>query len=83
MKPSKQLETLDQFHQRSTSSFYASRSQKCKKDNQVFSLFVLLESERAKAASKMLMKLTPCPLNAKRNGLVNFNFNSLKNVKKY
>jgi len=54
-----------------------------KKDNQVFSLFALLEYACAKAESKMVMKLTPCPLNAKRNGLLNFNFNSLKDVKKY
>ena len=42
-----------------TSSFYACRSQKRKKDSQVMQLFALLGSLRVKAARKMLVKLIP------------------------
>ncbi len=41
-----------QFHQRSTSSFYAHRAQKCKKDSQVISLFTLSVSTIVKAERK-------------------------------
>ena len=47
-----------QFHQRSTSSFYACRSQKRKKDCRVKQLFVLSGSASVKGAHRMLMKLT-------------------------
>ena len=52
-------ETWSQFHQHSTSSFYACRSQRRKKDSQVKLLFALLGSARVKAARRMLVKLTP------------------------
>ena len=48
-----------QFHQQFTSSFYARRSQKCKKDSQIKQLFLLLGLVCVKAARKLLMKLTP------------------------
>jgi len=48
-----------QFHQRSTYSFYARRSRERKKTEKLTIFFMLLESSRAKAARKMLMKLTP------------------------
>ncbi len=48
-----------QFHQRSTSSFYAGRSQKHKKESKVVSLFCTLGSALAKAACRMMMTLTP------------------------
>jgi len=48
-----------QFRQRSTYSFYARRSQKRKKDSQVVNLFTILGYMSAKAACKMLVKLTP------------------------
>ena len=51
--------TRGQFHQHSTSSFYARRSQKRNKDSQVKQLFVLLESSCIKDARRMLMKLNP------------------------
>ena len=49
-----------QFHQHSTSSFYARRSQKRKKDCQVKQFFVLSGSVCVKAAHRTLMKLTQC-----------------------
>jgi hypothetical protein len=42
------LTTVGQFHQRYTSSFYARRSQNCKKDCQVNQLFALSESAYTK-----------------------------------
>ena len=48
-----------QFHQHSTSSFYAFKSQKCNKAAQLDSLFVLLVSAGVTAARRTLMKLTP------------------------
>jgi len=54
--------TLSQFHQRFTHSFYARRSQKCKKDWQLDCFFTLLGSARVKAVRRMLMKLSPCLL---------------------
>ena len=48
-----------QFHQRSTSSFYACRSQKCKKTIKSSSFFALLGSTSVKSACRMLVKLTP------------------------
>jgi hypothetical protein len=53
-----EIDTRGQFHQCSMSSFYAHRSQKCKKGNQVVNLFVLARSSQAKAAHRMSMKLT-------------------------
>jgi len=50
--------TWCQFHQRSSRSFYRSRSRKQKKYSQAFGLFALLGSAHAKAASRTLMKLT-------------------------
>jgi len=49
------------------------RSQKRKKDNQVVSLFALLGSAPVKAASKMLMKLTPA-VNFKNNLQAHFSY---------
>ena len=46
-----------QFHQRSTYSFYACRSQKRKKDT--YDLTVFLGSTSVKAVLRTLMKLTP------------------------
>jgi hypothetical protein len=43
-------------------AFGARRSQKCKKDCQILSLFALLGSVHAKAARRTLMKLTPARL---------------------
>jgi len=51
--------TRGQFHQFSTSSFYACRSWKCKIDWQLDYLFALSGFAWVKAACKMLMKLTP------------------------
>ena len=48
-----------QFHQRSTSSFYACRSQKRKKLLNLTVFFVLLGSMSTKAAHRTLVKLTP------------------------
>jgi len=48
-----------QFYQRSTSSFYAWRSQKHKKIDNLTVFLALLGSAHVKAASRMLMKLTP------------------------
>jgi len=49
-----------QFHQRSTYSFYAHRSQKRKKDTDDLTVFfTLLGSTSAKAVRSTLMKLTP------------------------
>ena len=42
-----------------TPSFYACRSQKCKKLLDLTVFFALLGSERVKAARKTLVKLTP------------------------
>ena len=47
-----------QFHQHSTSSFYACKSRKRKKATQLTVFFALLVSARVKAAHRMLMKLT-------------------------
>ena len=52
-------EIWGQFHQCSTSSFYARRSQKCKKLLDLTVFFALLGSASVKAARRMLMKLTP------------------------
>ncbi len=48
-----------QFHQRSTYSFYARGAQKCKKDSQVISLFMLLGSTRVKAERKCVGEIEP------------------------
>ena len=54
------VDTWAQFHQRSTYSFYARRSQKRKKIQLSHKyLFTLLGSTGAKAARRTLMKLTP------------------------
>jgi len=53
------IDTWGQFHQRSTSIFYASISAKWKKDSLVVSLFALLGSAHVKSACRKLMKLTP------------------------
>ena len=53
------LDSRDQFHQHSTSSFYAQISQKRTKNSQVKLLFALLWFARVKAARRMLVKLTP------------------------
>ena len=53
------LPTWGQFHQHSTSSFYARRSRKCKKLLDLTVFFALLGSSSVKAACRMLMKLTP------------------------
>jgi len=47
------------FYQRSTSGFCVCRSQKCKKDSQVVSLFLSSGSAHVKAAHRMLMRSTP------------------------
>ncbi len=47
-----------QFHQHSSSSFYAHRSQKRKKTDNLNAFFVLLGSSNVKATVRMLMKLT-------------------------
>jgi len=47
------------FHQRSTSSFYALRSQKRKKTVKLLVFYALSESLHAKAARRMLMNFTP------------------------
>ena len=46
------MEILSRFHQHFTSSFYARRSQKCKKGSQRKQLFVLLGSTSIKALRK-------------------------------
>ncbi len=48
-----------QFHQCFTSSFYARRSQKCKKYSQAVGIFAHLGFGHVKALCKTLMKLTP------------------------
>ena len=53
------LSAWGQFHQHSTSSFYACRSQKRKKLLNLTVFLVLLGSARIKAACRMLVKLTP------------------------
>ena len=53
-----ELSTWGQFHQRSTSSFYACRSQKRKKTVKLSSFIVLLGSARVKVACRTLVKLT-------------------------
>ena len=56
----KNLFIVAQFHQRSTYSFYACRSQKRKKIQLSHKyLFMLLGSTGAKAVRRTLMKLTP------------------------
>ena len=52
-------EIWGQFHQQFTSSFYACRSQKCKKDSQLKKLFALLGSACIKAALKHLDEIDP------------------------
>jgi hypothetical protein len=59
MRVSSGFSTWGQFHQCSTSSFYASRSQKWKKTVKLSVFFSLLGSASAKAACRTLMKLTP------------------------
>ena len=49
-----------------TRSFYARRSQNCKKLLELIVFFALLGSTRVKAARKMLVKLTPIERDAKR-----------------
>ena len=56
---SKTTERGGQFHQHSTSSFYACRSQKRKKDRQLKLLFALLGSARVKAARKHVGEIDP------------------------
>ncbi len=53
--------TKGQFHHLFTCSFYVHRSQKCKKSlaDSLIVFFALLVSSKVKAASKMLLKLTP------------------------
>jgi len=60
LRPTFVLQTMGQFHQHSTSSFYMRRSQKRKKDWQLDCLFALSGSASVKASHIMLMKLTPC-----------------------
>jgi len=56
----KKNEIRAQFHQCSTYSFYARRSQKRKKIPMAYLYFImLLESMSLKVVRKMLMKLTP------------------------
>ncbi len=52
-------ETDGQFHQHSTSSFYARRSEKHTKNDNFTGFFVLLGLALVKAARRMWMKLTP------------------------
>jgi len=47
-----EIDKRNQFHQCSTYNFYMCRAQKRKKDTQVISLFILLESACAKAVCK-------------------------------
>jgi len=70
------------WHQGSISStfyeqLYLRRSQKCKKNSQVVSLFALLGSEHAKAVLRTLMKLIP-GFRA-TNTLLNLNLNTFTN----
>jgi len=60
-----------QFHQHSTSSFYARRHQKRKKNCQVNQLFVLLGSASVKASHRMLVKLTPGRWKKVKNDSIN------------
>ena len=54
-----QHETWGQFHQHFTSSFYAQRFQKRKKDSQLKQLFALLGSAGIKAAHKHVDEIDP------------------------
>ena len=51
--------TCGQFHQHFTNSFYARRSQKCKKDSKVKHFFALLGSVHVKAALKHIDEIDP------------------------
>ena len=51
-----------QFHQHFTFSFYAYRSQKCKKDSQLNQHFALSGSASVKAACKHVGEIDPCSL---------------------
>ena len=53
------IDPRGQFHQHSTLSFYAGRSQKCKKDSQVKQLFVLLGPLHVKAGHKHFDEIDP------------------------
>ena len=53
--------TWGQFHKQFTGSFYVRRSQKRKKDSQVWQLFALLGSARVKAARKYVDEIDPWP----------------------
>jgi len=53
------FDTRAQFHQRFMNIFYARRSQKCKKIDNLTVIFTHSGSARAKAACKTLMKLSP------------------------
>jgi len=53
-------ETMAQFHQHSTYSFYARRSQKHKKIDNLTVFLTLLGSVSIKAVRRTLMKLSPC-----------------------
>jgi hypothetical protein len=63
--------TSCQFHQRSTRSFCAPRSQKCKKTVNLSVFIVLLGSGHVKASRIMLVKLTPDSCVLKSNPLLN------------
>ena len=60
MESNKINQSWCQFHQLFMSSFYTSRSQKCKKDSQVKQLFVLSGSLRVKAACTHVGEIDPC-----------------------
>jgi len=61
--------TRCQFHQRSTLSFYRSRSQKCKKIDNLTVFFALSGYACTKAACRMLMKSTPGSPNHKTDAI--------------
>ncbi len=54
-----EIDTWGQFHKRSTSSFFALRSQRLKKADNLTVFFTLLGSERVRATHRTLIKLTP------------------------
>ena len=53
------METRRQFHQHFTSSFYANRSQKCKKDSQVKRIFALSGYLHVKPVCKHVGEIDP------------------------